>query len=500
MIPKVGRWMTAVCALVFTWASMAPEAARGAPPAVIDIIGNLPVSEYNTFIKFNGYKDWGNEPSIAVNPTNANQIAVSSFAFNTSSTTSGASLWYSTNGGANWNITFPLQAPVNGVGIPNDQTFKYDSTGNLHGAFLSFNNNIYSGMTSNPAAANSTTWANAGGRINTVGLNTSDQPWIGVQGGKVFAAYDNFNSSFTSTEQRVAVSNNNGTTFTVDNPISRGGQLPITGNPGTRIATDSKGNVYSIFGYATSSGTPGVQNVSYRLNASFDGGNSWKFTNSNPNPGGLIIDSGKSTQSNGESFGGVNVLRGNITSIASDPNGSHIYTVYGKQDGSGVDRLFLAEFHPDPNNPMNLLERPNPAAFSVPGEQSALPSIAVTDNGTIFVLYDTFAGGEFHVHLAESTDEGLTFTDEVLYDFTAPFPSSDRELGDYQSLIAVGNTVYGTFPGRGNVNDPTTGVNTTGLIVPFFFSVSAETTVPEPATIWLVLVGGGAVWFVRRRF
>ena len=46
----------------------------------IDVIGRLPATEYNQFIpnainyEGNAFKDWGNEPSIAVNPLNPNQI------------------------------------------------------------------------------------------------------------------------------------------------------------------------------------------------------------------------------------------------------------------------------------------------------------------------------------------------------------------------------------------------------------------------------------------
>jgi hypothetical protein len=43
-------------------------------PAVIDVVGHLPATEYNQFIagalnfQGNPFKDWGNEPSLAINP------------------------------------------------------------------------------------------------------------------------------------------------------------------------------------------------------------------------------------------------------------------------------------------------------------------------------------------------------------------------------------------------------------------------------------------------
>ncbi len=62
----------------------------------------------------------------------------------------------------------------------------------------------------------------------------------------------------------------------------------------------------------------------------------------------------------------------------------------------------------------------------------------------------------------------------------------DRELGD---------TVFGTFAGRGSVNDPMTGINTTDKIDPFFFAAS----VPEPSAAVLLALGGLAMALLRRR-
>jgi hypothetical protein len=281
-----------------------------------------------------------------------------------------------------------------------------------------------------------------------------------------------------SIQSRVSASSDGGATFTIDNPISNA-RVAYFVNSGIRLATDQAGNVYSLFAAADPSlkelktGQP--QPVHYRLNMSSDGGATWKYTEST-REGGLVVDDGLSLQFLA-SFGGVNVLKGNITAIAVDPLGTHIYAAYGKEDATGTDRIYLAEFHPDGSG--SLVERANPVALSVAGQRSALPSLAVTASGTIAVQYDTFTPGDsqFHVHLATSTDQGQTFTDQDLYNFTTtgiPFPTTggDRLLGDYQDLTALGNTVFGTFAARGNVNDPGTGINTTDKIDPFFYSVA----------------------------
>src|SRR5262245_13969906 len=88
--------------------------------APIDLIGTLPVATFTGLgYATRLYKDWGNEPFVAVNPLDTNDIFISSFAFSTSSTTSGANVFYSTNGGSSWTAQFSVPSPASGLTIPN---------------------------------------------------------------------------------------------------------------------------------------------------------------------------------------------------------------------------------------------------------------------------------------------------------------------------------------------------------------------------------------------
>ena len=440
----------------------------------VDVVGNLPPAEFNQYIAPQSYKDWGNEPSIAVNPLDPTQVVISSFAYGSGSS-GNASLWYSADGGNNWDIEFSMPHSPFGA-VPNDQTIAYDSLGNLHAAVLAGSNTAH-GISTDPTDPSAWTWSLT--RVNQNVPNNSDQPWLAIgTNNNVYVGYSNFVANGGNVH--VSASSDNGDTWTPEQDlvVNDPNIIPtaVLTNFGTRIATDQTGAVYVIYGSADSSGPGGTAHVNYRLNRSRDGGATWDYTTATGSPGGLAIDDGFSLQ-RGASFAGINALRGNITHIAAQSDGSHVYAVYGKRGDPldpNTDKIWIAEFHD--NGLGDLVERPDPIPLSVPGERTALPSVAVTDDGTVFVMYDSYDGSLIHVHLATSSDLGLTFTDEDVYDFNPsgiPF-GGDRLLGDYQEVIAQGNNVYGTFVARGNVNDPDTGVNTTGMAVPFFFSTTSS--------------------------
>jgi len=372
----------------------------------------------------------------------------------------------------------------------------------LHGTVLG-GGNIYQGATANPTSLAAWSYTGGGTPINNAAsVNNADQPWIALSSGKVFVAYDDFHSN---AGERVAVSNDNGATFTVDNPINNGPQSNSV-NPGTRIATDSQGRVYSIFGVGSATATDGVHNVTYYLNRSSDGGVTWDF-NGRSAIGGIQIDTGVSTQlcnsctqASNNWFAGVNDLRGNVTAIASDRTGTHVYALIGKQDNAGVDRIYLVSYIAVGND----LVKSNEIVVSPAGERAALPSITVKDDGTVVILYETYNAqtDKVNVRVAASDDFGSSISSNILeYSFT-PLPlaqatgstTSNREFGDFLFLTSVGNTFYGVFAGLGNIND--VGIDTTGLIDPFFFS---GVDIPEPSS--LAVLGSALILlaYLRRR-
>jgi hypothetical protein len=168
----------------------------------------------------------------------------------------------------------------------------------------------------------------------------------------------------------------------------------------------------------------------------------------------MLVATGDSTQPTPK-FGTVNALLGGVDHPAVDPITGDIYYVYGNRDfATGNNRLSIARLQDSGVGGVTLVS----TNFVTGQVQAALPSVAVNADGNIGVLYDTFDGFSggfpmFTAHFATSTDHGVTFVDSVLETFLSSSAdngfSSQRVLGDYQQVKAVGSVFNGVFCGNG---------------------------------------------------
>lgn len=411
----------------------------------------------------------GGEPDIAINPTNLNQIVIHG----------GFGGWngnapneVSNDGGLTWKQVFQIPPPPgapNTGGCPCDLTHDWGLDGNLYGAYLTGNTDVFSASNSNPIFGGLFSYFLIAGNAQLTDFNGTlggaDQPWLltnvdPVTAGQTntYVAYDDF----TAGVERVSTApNSSPPDFTADNQSGNviGGGI----NPGHRLANDPRtGAMYSLYqACAACGGSPKL--INYVLNRSLDAGATWTL---NGNPNGVTVATGLTLQPTPK-FGTVNALLGGIDHAAVNPTTGSVFVVFGDSNGAGGNAVFIKQITFNNSSPTNAILTGAVHQVSLPGAEAALPSVAVAPNGTVGVLYTSFDGfsvDDFPIysgHFAYSTDSGATFTDQTLLTFLSPAKDNadarQRVLGDYQQLKVVndpppanaGATFYGAFTGNG---------------------------------------------------
>jgi hypothetical protein len=437
------------------WRALMPEDffPRAKAPLTVYMC-DVVVSNSDTNLK--NTDTWGDEePSIAINPANPNEIIIVAFSGDWGST---APWFHSTNGGLLWTKRSTIPVPTGLVGGgPDDQSIDYGRNSQISGAYLRTDGNVYVGTSTNPANTAAFKWFAPGGtaaHANSVGAGNADQPWLLVNPDpsnpaqdNVYLAYDNFAGS---PDMRVAVSRGlNPPIFTNDVLVGLS-----TGfvNPGHRMAKDPRtGYIYSLWQRRIAAGSGGSQNINFMLNRSTNGGASWSL---NGSATGIIVGNGDSTQPTPK-FGTVNALLGGVDHAAVDPKNGAVYYAYGKRDAAtSNNRLAMRRLADNGAGGLTI----GPEVFITGQVQAALPSVAVNTNGVVAVLYDTFDGFSntfpvFTAHVAVSSDNAATFTDTPLYNFLSSAKDNSntrqRVLGDYQQIKALGANFYGVFTANG---------------------------------------------------
>ena len=402
------------------------------------------------------------ETSIAVNPESPGEIVMTAFS---GSWGTNAPLWHSTDGGNIWTKQFTVPAPpgITAGGCPCDQAVDYGRNDQMSGTFLISGNggfDVFSGTSTNPASSAAWNWLVIAGvtqmtnNLVPSSFGNSDQPWLLVNRDPTTATQDNVHAAYDDfsggPDMRVAVSYGvNPPNFTVDNQsgTSTGGV-----NPGHRLAVDPRnGFVYSLFQRCVGNCGGDPKNIDFMLNRSTDGGATWTL---NGMAGGIIVANADSTQPTPK-FGTVNALLGGVDHATVDPNNGDVYYVYGNRDGgTGNDRIAIRRIQDNGVGGVTV----GPENFVTGQVEAAIPSVAVLSNGTVGVFYYTFdglSGGipSFSAHLAQSSDQGVTFSDQVLLTFLSSATDNgnnrQRVLGDYMQMKAVSNCFFGSFTGNG---------------------------------------------------
>jgi hypothetical protein len=383
---------------------------------------------------------------------------------------------------------------------------------------------VVSGDTTNPAKASSWQWNgnpvqltnNAHAARGEENCCSVDQPWLLVNRDRttesqddVWVAYTDFGATPPNTQ--VAFSNNaEPPNFTVDNspgPQNNGPSNATAG--GVRLAKDPRnGAMYAVW-QTTTPNTATPKPTTLHINRSTNGGTNWEL---NGNNGGQEIPAGQAddgcmTEVMGNctarhKFGTVNALLGGVHHAAVDPTNGDVYVVYANAATAvGNNQLLIRRLTDNKAGGLTVGPAVTVATVANPTGDIALPGVAVTADGTVGVLYDTFDGRsgategnfpKFSAHLAVSTDKGVTFKDTVLETFLSPCGPAPAEtrceeendrtrvFGDYQQLKANGDLLYGVFSGN---RVPFNGGKGRSIIDPIYFSASTGITATGGFTV-----------------
>jgi hypothetical protein len=407
------------------------------------------------------------ETSIAINPQNPNDIVISAFSGSWGANTN---VYHSLDGGLTWTSrnTIPNPPTNLGNGCPCDQAFDYSRGSNLAGTFLLNQGDIVSGLTTNITSAANWLWRTLGvppttqlTNANTASsLLTSDQPWLLVNmdpttttEDNVYVAYDDFSGG---PNMQVAVSDDidaapaAALNFVTDVQV---GQSTAGTNPGLRLAEDPRtGFMYALWQRCTANcGSDNPKTIDYMLNRSQDGGATWPLGGGT----GIVVATGVSTQPRPK-FGTVNALLGGVLHAGVDPTTGDVYYAYGNRDGgTGNDRIAVRRITFDGSGTPIV----GGEVFINGQVESAIPSVAVANDGTVGVFYYTFDGFSsdafpiFSAHVTFSRDQGSTWTNTKMQTFLSSAQDSgnnrQRVLGDYMQMKTVGRTFYGAYTGNG---------------------------------------------------
>ncbi|MBZ5653068.1 MAG: hypothetical protein LAO18_21600 [Acidobacteriia bacterium] len=198
----------------------------------------------------------------------------------------------------------------------------------------------------------------------------------------------------------------------------------------------------------------------------------------------------------------------NDLSIAVDPTNSNtVYLVWG--DNTGPQSQYRLHVRRSLDRGATWL--PNPAT-RLPDlltvNNADLASIAINSDGKVGLMYQQLVSGRWETHFRRTTDATGTQWDDLILART----NQAGEMADYTRLIAVGKDFYGVFPAW-NTPDPSNfpstpptpatpngalylrkttltapwrlldsaGIVLSGSVDPFFYMVQDETT-PDPPT------------------
>ncbi len=404
--------------------------------------------------------DAANEPSLAVDPTNPNRMAVGWRQFDTiTNNFRQAGVAYTTNGGQSW--TTSVLTP--GL-FRSDPVLRSDADGNFYYSSLSSTTSAEVFKSTNGGMSWGSPVPAFGGDKQWIAVDTTNGPGRGH-------VYQHWNFQFSSVANTSFTRSVNGgasyqNPVTGPFPYSKWGQLAVgpNGNLYAAGATlDQSGHLFSVSTNAQFAGdTPTFQSQPINM------GGTTPFGSNSVNPGGLLGQINLQAADNGNLY-----MLASVNPPGSDP----LDVMFVRSTDGGATW----------SSPIRVNNNPT-------GENSYqwFGTMSVAPNGRIDAVWnDTGVDASNTMSVmryAYSLDAGDTWLGQSVftpaYNHLLGFPNQDK-IGDYWDMTSDdlgANLVFSaTFTGGQDV---------------YYMRITA---VPEPTALAIASVGGLALTLIRRR-
>jgi photosystem II stability/assembly factor-like uncharacterized protein len=377
------------------------------------------------------------EPSIAVNPTNLNDIAVVAFSGNWGPGTR-APIWRSRDGGKTWNkdLTIPqIGANLSG---PADQKIAFTASGRLVVAELgvdqqdAIQDRILKEHPGQPPELLSAAYGN-------------DQPHVDVDRTSGGSCFERIYSPWLDTNASKSM-----VTFSSNTDLSLTDTVVGTSFPNrtTRIAVADTGKAYVLYKTREAQIDSNFERAHFRVKRSDNCGAAWNAVGGD---GVSVHGDAPVVTYFTTSFG--NPAKGKVARARSSDgwvaaNAGVVAAAYVNRDSSGHAQIYVALSADDGRSwtTHRVSDGQTNAAF---------PEIAIASDKAVGVLYidydDSGAQTLFRHHFAKSSNAGGQWADEILQVMNpSDIENADSGYlwGDYEGLTAGGANFYGVFTGE----------------------------------------------------